>query len=164
MRVLRKGADGLTGILANLYGVGMLLLFLMICVSVFLRYLVGSSIYGLSEITNYLFVYLTVLGSVNAIWYNDHVGVDFFTHAGATVQIILRFFRMLVMIVVQAFIIFLSFLWISKVGSYLTPLLRFEQRWAQIAVPIGMGLGVLASVLCIILGYGSQNQKETQNL
>lgn len=160
MRVLQKGADELSRLLAVLYGAGVFLLFLMICVAVFLRYLAGSSIYGLSEITNYLFVYLTALGAANAIRFDEHVGVDFFTRAPVAVRNVLRIFRLLVMTVVQGFLFYLSFQWIAKVGGYLTPLLRFPQRWAQVAIPIGMGLGIVMCVACMLLGYDHLEKKE----
>lgn len=163
MYVLRKGANGMVRLLDTVYGAGMFALFIMICISVILRYLFGASIYGLSEITNYLFVYLTTLGAVNAIWYNEHVGVDFFSRTPAKVQTVLRVFRMLVMLVVQGYFFYLSFRWIAKVGYYVTPLLRFQQRWAQIAVPIGMALGVMMCVFCIILGYGKHVEKEIES-
>ncbi|MEA4928917.1 MAG: TRAP transporter small permease [Candidatus Limiplasma sp.] len=160
MRCLRTCADGLYRLLDVLCAVGMLLLFAMICVSVFLRYIANSSIYGLSEVMNYLFVYLTALGAVCAMRHNEHVGVDFFVHAPEKTQLLLRLFRLLVIAVVQGFLLVLSFPWIARVGKYLTPLLRFEQRWAQLAVPLGMGLGILMCALCMAVGYGVRNEGE----
>jgi TRAP-type C4-dicarboxylate transport system permease small subunit len=92
--------------------------------------------------------------------HNEHVGVDFFVHASVKTQLLLRLFRLLIMAVVQGFLLVLSFPWIARVGGYLTPLLRFEQRWAQLAVPLGMGLGILMCALCMAVGYGVRNEGE----
>jgi len=107
-----------------------------------------------------LFVYLTALGAVAAIRGNEHVGVEFFVKAPKALQTGLQWFRLAVMIVVQGYLMYLSFRWIAKVGKYLTPLLRFEQKWAQLAVPVGMGLGIVMCVLCLLVGYRQQDERE----
>lgn len=158
--MLRKTANLLTRILDIICGVGMLALFVMVCISVVLRYAFNQSIYGLSEIQNYLFVYLTALGAAAGMRDNEHVGVDFFEKASPSVRKVLACFRSLCMVIVQVSLLPLSFKWIQKVGGYLTPLLQIPQRWAQMAVPIGMGLGALLCVLGIFVTLVRRNGKE----
>ena len=62
------------------------------------------------------------------------------------------------MLVIQVVIVFYTTKWIGKVGGYLTPLLRFEQRWAQLAIPVGMSLG---AVICLILAILAFDRKSS---
>ena len=158
MKCLRSLMLLITKILDVVCGIGMFALFVMICVAVVLRYVFNSSIFGLSEVQNYLFVYLTSLGAVAAMRDNEHVGVDFFEKASPKVRAFFQFFRNICMLVIQVVLVFYTTKWIGKVGGYLTPLLRFEQRWAQLAIPVGMSLG---AVICLILAILAFDRKSS---
>ena len=153
MKQLRRVMLIITRVLDAVCGFGMLILFLMICISVVLRYVFNSSIFGLSELQNYLFVYLTSLGAVAAMRDNEHVGVDFFEKASPKVRRLFQVFRNVCMLVIQVLLVFYTTKWIGKVGGYLTPLLRFEQRWAQLAIPVGMSLGAVVCAIKAILAF-----------
>jgi C4-dicarboxylate-binding protein DctP len=146
-------------LLAVLYGAGVFLLFLMICVRVPSCLSAGSSIYGLSE------NHQLPCSCISRAWRGQRIRFD--QDVGSTFLPARRprcvtpcAFSACWSTVVQGFLFYLSFQWIAKVGGYLTPLLRFPQRWAQAAIPIGMGLGIVMCVVCMLLGYDRLEKKE----
>lgn len=135
-------------------------LFVLCCITVILRYVFNTSIYGGEEITNYLFIYLTALGAPLLIYKNEHIFVNFFTKVPEALRKSIFFFRYIIVIVFHAILLNQSIQWIEQVGGFPTPLLHIEQRWFEYAIPIGMVMGILFSFSRLLALFITDNSWE----
>ena len=120
--------------------------FVLTTISVILRYFFNTSIYGVQEIIDYSFVYLSAIGAAVIIYSDEHIKVDFFTKASKFVQNAMCVLKHIVVIALLVFLFVLSIGWIKQVGQFETPLLHIEQRWMLYAIPSSMTLGILFSL------------------
>ena len=135
-------------------------IFILCCITVILRYLFNTSIYGAQEIVEYLFIYLSALGAPLLIQTNEHIKVDFFTKAPKGFCKVLKAFQYIIIIALQMFLLSQSVNWIRQVGGFDTPLLHIEQRWVQYAIPACMILGILFSIGQIIVLFSIKTTRE----
>lgn len=150
-------------ILENITAIWLMVLFVLTCITVVLRYLFNSSIYGSSEISNYMFVYLTALSAPLLFHTNSQISVDLFENASLRIRKCIFSFQLVCMILLQTLIFVQSLNWISKVGDFPTPLLGIPQKYVQMAIPVCMGLGIFFCVgrlLEVWLGGSESGRKE----
>lgn len=111
---------------------------------VFLRYVLNATIIGGNELMEYLFIYTTALGAALAIGRDEHIKIQYFIEklppvlfAGA------RVLGYLLVVFINAVIVWLSFPWMQKVGMSLSPVLRIPTWTVQVSVPAGCILAIL---------------------
>lgn len=126
-------------------------MFLFLCLLVCLRYFFNTTIFGGNEIIEYLFIYLSSLGSAALIARREHIRVDLFPEASSRFHMILNLVEHSLVLILMLVIGIISFRWIGQVGSFPTPVLHIQQKWAQIAIPIGCLLSVIFSSYQILL-------------
>lgn len=157
-------AKKIDSFLESLLGGVFAFIFLLCCITVVLRYVFNTSIFGSQEIGDYLFIYMSAMGAGLLIQNGEHIRVDFFTKRSVPVRKALMAFQHVVVIALQVFLMLHALNWIDMVGGFLTPLLHIEQRWVQYAIPVCMILSILFSLFKLmtlfsketILGDGTQ--------
>jgi TRAP-type C4-dicarboxylate transport system permease small subunit len=118
---------------------------------VILRYGFNSTIIGANEFVVILFIYTSVLGAAIVIGKNEHIGITYFIDKlPKSFRDTVYIFNLNLIAILNAVMIWYSIRWISITGDYLTAVLRIQQVYAQIVVPIGCGVAVLYCIYKII--------------
>lgn len=146
--------------LETVVAIWLMVLFLLTCITVILRYFFNTSIYGSSEISNYMFVYLTALAAPLLFHTDSHINVDLFENASIKKKRVISSVQIVCMILLQVLIFWQSLKWIQKVGDFLTPLLGIPQKYVQMAVPLCMGLGVFFCIGRLIELWTADSEAE----
>ena len=136
--------------------------FVLTTISVILRYFFNTSIYGVQEIIDYSFIYLSAIGAAVIIYSDEHIKVDFFMKASKQVQNVMCVLKHVVVITLLAFLLALSIDWINQIGQFETPLLHIEQRWMLYAIPSSMVLGILFSLSKVGMLIKAMKRGDTQ--
>ena len=147
-------------VIENLLAWMFAVIFILCCITVILRYLFNTSIYGAQEIVEYMFIYLSALGAPLLIQTDEHIKVDFFTNSPKGFYKVLKAIQHVIVIALQVFLLSQSMNWIRQVGGFLTPLLHIEQRWVQYAIPACMILSILFSIGQLIVLFSVKTTRE----
>ncbi len=135
-------------------------IFVMMNLLVVLRYFFNTTIVGGQEIVDYSFIYLTAIGAALLINSNDHISVNLFEKASVKTKTILKAIQYVFMLALQSFLLVLSIQWIQKIGHFLTPVLHFEQRWAQYSIPLSMFLGICFCITNLFSLFSASKNKK----
>ena len=143
--------NALEFIIRKVTGVLMVLMVAVMCYQVVLRYAFHNSNIWSEEITRYMFVYVSLLGSFIAIRKNTHLKVDFFVNLlKGNVK---RYFTIITSIAVIVFLIYLiplSYSLCINTMRNISPGLKMPMGYAYAAIPIGavlMFLGMIEQLL-----------------
>ena len=143
-------------VVKKVVGIMMMLMVAIMCYQVVLRYAFQNSNIWSEEVTRYLFVYVSLLGSFIAIRRNSHLKVDFFVDL--LKGNFKRYFTIITDIAVILFIIYLiplSFNLCLSTMKNISPGLKMPMGYAYAAIPIGavfMLLGMIEQLLIKICG------------
>ena len=122
-------------------------MFAMVAVLVVLRYVFATTIIGGNEATVIAFIFTTAIGASIAIARDEHIAIDYFVlKLPAAVQSKLATVRLLLLVLINAVILYFAIIWIQRTGGFLMPTLGVPQLLAQISVPIGC---ILSIIYCI---------------
>lgn len=128
---------------------------------VVLRYVFNTGIIGGNELMEYLFVYITAIGSAIAIGKNEHIRISYFVERfGPLVQLVINLFGTVCVALMHGVFMALSFSWISQVGNSESPVLRIPMSLIQMSVPICCVLSIVFCIFhanVIILKYKKEN-------
>ncbi|MFC2115140.1 TRAP transporter small permease [Bacteroidota bacterium] len=135
---------------------------ILVMILVILRYGFNSTIVGANELIVILFIYTSAIGAAVVIGKKEHIAIPYFIDKlPASLRRIVDILNYILIAVLNGTIIWYGIRWIDITGSYLTAVLRIQQVYAQIIVPIGCGIAVLYCMYLIILTI---NPKKTENL
>ncbi len=143
-------------VVKKVVGIMMMFMVAIMCYQVVLRYAFQNSNIWSEEVTRYLFVYVSLLGSFIAIRRNSHLKVDFFVDL--LKGNFKRYFTIITDIAVILFIIYLiplSFNLCLSTMKNISPGLKMPMGYAYAAIPIGavfMLLGMIEQLLIKICG------------
>ena len=158
-----KFLDILEFIIRKIIGVLMILMVAVMFYQVVLRYCFNKSNIWSEEITRYMFVYVSLLGSFVAIRKNSHLKVDFFV--GLLKGKAYRYFTHLTSIGVLGFLIYLTPLAYNLSMNTMkseSPGLKLPMGYVYLAVPIGcvlMIMGMIEIILQKIFEEGKEEKK-----
>jgi TRAP-type C4-dicarboxylate transport system permease small subunit len=123
---------------------------------VILRYGFNTTIVGANELVVILFIYTSALGAAVVIGKKEHISITYFVDKlPISFRKIVGIVSFLSIAFLNGVIIWYSIFWIKITGSYLTAVLRIQQAFAQIIVPIGCGLAILYCIYHIIITLNS---------
>lgn len=132
---------------------------ILVNVNIIMRYILNNPIHGCEEIVTSLFVWTVFIGSAYAHRKHAHLGVDILVnlfHARSReiikdVMFVIELAILIMITVISAqYCYHLIFNNKGAVKILLTDVLRFPKWWTGIAVPIGMGLSVVYSVIDLL--------------
>ncbi|MGI9271844.1 MAG: TRAP transporter small permease [Woeseiaceae bacterium] len=133
----------LTRILENALAVLLFGMFAMVTILVVLRYAFSTTIIGGNEATVIAFIFTTALGASVAIARDEHIAIDYFVNKlpdGWQQKLLVL--RLLLLVLINAAILYFAVEWIQRTGGFLMPTLGAPQMLAQISVPIGCALSI----------------------
>jgi len=118
---------------------------------VIMRYGFNTTIVGANELVVILFIYTSVLGAAIVIGKKEHIAITFFIDKlPNSFRKVVDISNLILIAFLNGVMIWYSIHWISITGDYLTAVLRIQQVYAQIIVPIGCGVAILYCLYHII--------------
>jgi TRAP-type C4-dicarboxylate transport system permease small subunit len=106
-------------------------------VQIFLRYVVGSSLFWSEEIMTYLFIWLVFFGAILATRRNAHPFVDILINAFGERSRLLFFAVRDALFVVYAGVLIFQGAKLVILANSLTPALLMPYRWIYLSLPVG---------------------------
>ena len=137
------------------------LIFFLVTILVFMRYVFSTTLVGTNEMISILFVYTTVIGAAVAIGEREHITVRFVVDKlPPAYRKTLDSLTLILIASINAAMVWYSLSsWIPITGNFLMPALQLPQIYAQISVPIGGSLAVLYCLLALFDATESENPK-----
>ena len=125
---------------------------LLVMILVVLRYGFNTTIIGANELVVILFIYTSAIGAAVVIGTKEHIAITYFIEKlPPAVRKITDILNYLLIALLNGIIIWYGMQWINTTGSYLTAVLRIQQAYAQIIVPIGCSIAILYCIYHIII-------------
>ena len=147
----------LEGIVSFLFFVMVVLVLLLVV----LRYVFATTIIGGNEATQFLFVYTTALGAAISVGKNSHIKISVIVdRLPARLLGAAHALKSVLVILLHAYLLYLSIQWISSVGYFESPVLQIPQGIVQVCIPISCGFIILYGLRQIASGF-SKMQKES---
>ena len=141
-------------------GIMMVLMVAIMCYQVILRYVFHNSNIWSEEVTRYLFVYVSLLGSFIAVRRNCHLKVDFFVNLlKGNVK---KYFTIITNIAVIIFIIYLiplSYNLCLSTMKNISPGLKMPMGYAYASIPIGAVLMLLGMIEQLLIKIFDKEEK-----
>lgn len=114
---------------------------LVVIVNVLLRYLFEGGLVWVEEVATTSFIWSVFIGSSAAYRYNMHIGIDLITKLfPKRTQHVLHLFITLLMTAINAYIVYLSVLFIQANSLKRTPVLDIPAIYVNVAITLGFGL------------------------
>lgn len=147
----------LEGIVTFIFFIMLVLVLLL----VILRYVFATTIIGGNEATQFLFIYTTALGAAISIGKNTHIKISVIVdRLPVRLQRAAHALNSVLIILLHAYLFYLSMQWISSVGYFESPVLQIPQGIVQVCIPISCVFIMLYGLRQIVSGF-SQIQKES---
>ncbi len=152
MKWLIKTEKVLTRILIGIISFCFFGIITLISTLVILRYGFNTTIVGANEFVVILFIYTSALGAAIIIGKKEHIAITyFFDKLPISLRKAVDINNLILIAFLNSVMIWYSIRWISITGEYLTAVLRIQQAYAQIIIPIGCGIAILYCIYHIIL-------------
>jgi TRAP-type C4-dicarboxylate transport system permease small subunit len=143
--------SSLEGIVTFIFFVMVVLVLLL----VILRYVFATTIIGGNEATQFLFIYTTAFGAAISIGKNTHIKISVIVdRLPVRFQWAAHALNSVLIILLHAYLFYLSMQWIFSVGYFESPVLQIPQGIVQVCIPISCvfimlyGLRQIASLFC----------------
>ena len=125
---------------------------LLIITLVILRYGFNSTIVGANEFVVILFIYTSAIGAAVVIGRKEHIAIGYFIDKlPRQAKKIVEIMNFSLIALLNGVMIWHGTGWINTTGNYLTAILRIQQMYAQIIVPIGCSIAILYCLYHIVL-------------
>ncbi len=133
-----------------------------VIVNVFMRYLFNAPLYWGEEVATSCFVYTVFIGAAWCLRTNQHVGVDLLVKLlPAGVQKWLKVITDACIVLVNAYITYLSVLYINSAKVQTMPILKISSVYLNSALFIGFGLMTIYAVVNLVKNFkGMKEEKE----
>ena len=152
MNWMLKTEKALSRMLVGLIALCFFCIVILIMTLVILRYGFNATIIGANEFVVILFIYTSALGAAVVIGKKEHIAITYFIDKlPSTPRKIVDITNFLLVAFINGVMIWYSLQWINITGSYLTAILRIQQAYAQIIVPISCSIAILYCIYHIIL-------------
>jgi TRAP-type C4-dicarboxylate transport system permease small subunit len=148
---MQKIENLLTRMLQFVLAMFLLAIVTIVVTLVVLRYLLGSSITGASELVTILFVYTTAIGAAVAIGKREHIAISVVSDAlPVRLQRLLGIVEIVAVLGFNCVVLGYSMGWIRITGDYLMPATGLPRIVAQLSVPLGCGLAVVYGLFRLV--------------
>ena len=138
-----------------------LVMVVLVLLLVVLRYVFATTIIGGNEATQFLFVYTTAFGAAISIGKNNHIKISVIVeYFPVRFQRAANALNSVLIILLHAFLLYLSIKWISSVGYFESPVLQIPQGIVQVCIPISCAFIILYGLRQLAAG-SSKMQKES---
>lgn len=157
-----KFLDFIEFFIKKLIGVFMVLMVAIMCYQVVLRYVFNNSNIWSEEVTRYIFVYVSLLGSFIAVRKNSHLKVDFFVNL--LKGNVYKYFTTITMIAVIGFLFYLlplSFNLCLNTMKNISPGLKMPMAYAYFAIPLGAILMILGMIEQLMLKFVNESEAKS---
>jgi TRAP-type transport system small permease protein len=144
------------------------MIFIIICLAVFTRYLLNYVPSWSEEVPRYLLVWISYLGAALAVKYKEHISLDFFFNLmpARTRQVGHLILNVLIGIVGVIMLVFGIGL-VRQFGDDLMESVAVKNFWLYLAMPISGGLIVLYIIQDMwkgVLGLGEQKEPPSSDM
>lgn len=147
----------LTRILVGFIAICLFSIVLLVMALVVLRYGFNSTIVGANEFIVILFIYTSAIGAAVVIGKKEHIAITYFIDKlPPTPRKMVDIFNFLLIAFLNGVLIWYGMRWMKITGDYLTAVLKIQQVYAQIVVPIGCSIAILYCLYHIILTINSK--------
>ncbi len=152
MNWLIKTEKTITRLLEGFIAFCLLFIVIVIMTLIVLRYVFNTTIIGANEFIVILFIYTSAIGAAIIIGKKEHIAINYFIDKlPPSLRKIIDINNFLLIGFINGVMIWYSVQWINITGNYLTAILKIQQAYAQIIVPIGCGIAILYCIYHIIL-------------
>lgn len=152
MNWLVKTEKTITRLLEGFIAFCLLFIVIVIMTLVVLRYVFNTTIIGANEFIVILFIYTSAIGAAIIIGKKEHIAINYFIDKlPPSLRKIIDIINFILIGFINGVMIWYSVQWINITGNYLTAILKIQQAYAQIIVPIGCGIAILYCIYHIIL-------------
>lgn len=136
---------------------------LVVIINVILRYGFRSGLFWVEEVATVSFIWSVFVGAAAAYRHKMHIGIDLITslfpeRVRELLSIIINF----LMVVINGYIVYLSFLFIQANRLKRTPVLNVPAMYVNAAITVGFGLMTVHAVQFLIaeakLFFGSRRK------
>ena len=142
----------LTRLLVGFIAFCLFCIVLVVMALVVLRYGFNSTIVGANEFIVILFIYTSAIGAAVVIGKKEHIAITWFIDKLPNrARKIVDVFNFLLIASLNGVLIWYGMRWMKITGDYLTAVLKIQQAYAQIVVPVGCGIAILYCFYHIIL-------------
>jgi len=136
---------------------------LVVIVNVILRYGFKSGLYWVEEVATVSFIWSVFVGAAAAYRHKMHIGIDLITSLfPERVRELLSIIINLLMVLINGYIVYLSFLFIQANRLKRTPVLNVPAMYVNAAITVGFGLMTVHAVQFLIaeakLFFGSRRK------
>lgn len=136
---------------------------LVVIINVILRYGFKSGLFWVEEVATVSFIWSVFVGAAAAYRHKMHIGIDLITSLfPERVRELLSIIINLLMVVINAYIVYLSFLFIQANRLKRTPVLNVPAMYVNAAITVGFGLMTVHAVQFLIaeakLFFGSRRK------
>lgn len=136
---------------------------LVVILNVILRYFFKGGLFWVEEVSTVSFIWSVFIGSAAAYKYKMHIGIDLITklfpeRTRELISIIIN----LLMVVINGYIVYLSFLFIQQNSLKRTPVLDVPALYVNLAITVGFGLMTIHALQFLVqesrLFFGSRRK------
>jgi TRAP-type C4-dicarboxylate transport system permease small subunit len=168
LKTFDRVLDWITAIVKYVMLVQASMIFVIICLAVFTRYLLNYVPSWSEEVPRYLLVWISYLGAALAVKYKEHISLDFFfnlmpVRARQVGHLILNVLIGTVGVIMLVFGIGL----VRQFGDDLMESIAVKSFWFYLAMPISGGLMVLYIIQDTwkgVLGLGEQKEPSSSDM
>lgn len=124
---------------------------IIVIINVFLRYVMNTGLFWTEEVVTGLFVWAVFIGSAAGYKRHKHIGVDFLVKKlPGGIQKVVNLFVDVILVLINGYLTYLSFVYISS--SYLkpTPVLGISSVWISSSLFISFLLMTVYSIVFLI--------------
>jgi TRAP-type C4-dicarboxylate transport system permease small subunit len=152
MNWLIKTEKVFTRILAGIISFCFLCIITLVITLVILRYGLNTTIIGANEFVVILFIYTSAIGAAIIIGEKEHIAINYFIDKlPVSIRKAVDINNLILIAFLNGVMIWYSIRWIRITGEYLTAVLRIQQAYAQIIIPVGCGIAIFYCINHIIL-------------
>jgi TRAP-type C4-dicarboxylate transport system permease small subunit len=154
MKRLKRIEDAVTRSLESIVTFCFLVMVVLVILLVVLRYVFATTIIGGNEATQFLFIYTTAFGAAISLSKNNHITISAIVdHFPLRFQRVAHALNRVLVILLHAYLLYLSIKWISLVGYFESPVLQIPQGIVQVCIPISCGFIILYGLRQIASGF-----------
>ena len=159
MRWLVDMEKVITRILSGIISLCFFGIIALIITLVFLRYGFNTTIVGANEFVVILFIYTSSLGAAVIIGKREHIAISyFFDKLPDSLKKVVNINNLILIAFLNGVMIWYCVRWIRITGDYMTAVMRIQQGYIQIIIPIGCGIAIFYCIYHIILTLATNNK------
>ena len=144
----------LSRILVGFLALCLLSIVLLVITLVILRYGFNSTIIGANEFIVIIFIYASAIGAAVVLGQKEHIAITYFIDKlPPAARRIIDTVNHILIAFLNGVMIWYGMRWINITGSYLTAVLKIQQAWAQIIVPLGCGIAIIYCIYHVIMTF-----------